>query len=359
MVAVEPEDASYEWLRDRLSTLAAAKHEGERDLVWVDGQKRLAVARDVRGRVEVFVVGPPLTAHTRIVKDSLEHESWTTSTGSALPANRVVLPLAPHFDEVAAFLCTELINNGVQGNAQTAFDRTEPLLALALTRTQLADQVLLGLFGELALLEALLSEAPSTSSEVVMTSWAGSSPSARDFQLENVGVEVKTTTSPASVHHVQGVHQVELGHSNSGAPESHLFLLSLGLTWVTEDDGGRTIPDMVDSVLELVTDVQVRTDFLARIKQYGGDAAIGYDHEHDRDRPRYTQRFSFRFERLYDMTDPRIRVLRSADLVGLSELDPSSVTFRVQLPNHVRGELNPVTGWRSLAATILKVAASG
>jgi hypothetical protein len=346
-------DGSYEWLRERLALIAPAARDSERELLWVDAQRRLAVARDAKGRVEVFIVGPALFANTRIVRDSVEHQSWTTSKGHELAATRVVLPPMPHYDGVAAFLCTELLSNGVQDEPQRSFDLTEPVLAMALARTQLTDQVLMGLVGELALLDSLLRRCSRSEVETVLESWAGSSPSSRDFQLGSVGIEVKTTTALSSTHHVQGTHQVEIGHSNTGAPESLLFLLSLGVNWIVDEEGGTTLPRLVDSILAKVEDEQAREGFVARVKQYGGDAAIGYDHVRDRERPRYLQRFSFRFERLYDMTDPRIMVLRSPQVVGLSDIEPSSITFKIRLRDQVRGELNPVTGWHALTGAIL------
>jgi hypothetical protein len=349
-------DRSYEWLRERLAHIAPAARDSERELLWVDAEKRIAVARDIKGKVEVFIVGPALVAKSRIVRDSVEHQSWTTSEGRELPATRVVLPPMPHYDGVAAFLCTELLSNGVQHEPQKSFSLTEPVLAMALARTQLADQVLMGLVGELALLDNLLRRCSRSDVETVLESWAGSSPSSRDFQLGSVGIEVKTTTALSSTHHVQGVYQVELGHSNTGAPESALFLLSLGVNWIAGDEGGTTLPRLVDSILAQVENEQAREGFAARIKQYGGDAAIGYDHVRDRERPRYLQRFSFRFERLYDMTDSGIKVLRSPQLVGLSDIEPSSVTFKIQLRDQVRGELNPLTGWQALTGAILNAA---
>ena len=71
---------------------------------------------------------------------------------------------------------------------------------------------------------------------------------------------------------------------------------------MADTEVGRSLPDLVESILRLVPDEQDRVDLLARIKQYGGDAAIGYDHARDRAKPRYAARFYFRFERLYEDT---------------------------------------------------------
>lgn len=351
--------ATYEWLREQLAGVAPAHDSAARDLLWVDLEHRLAVARDAASRVEVFITGPPLIAATRVVGDALEHDTWSTFHGGELPATRVVFPRGEHLDHVAALLCVELLDNGLHRDAQAAFEHAEPLVALALSRDQVTDQALLGLVGELVFFDQLLSQAPANAISEVLASWAGSSPSARDFQLGSVGIEVKTTQSGSSTHHVQGVHQVELGHSNSGGPETALFLLSLDLSWQEQRENGQTLPALVDSLLARISGSGERAALLARIKQYGGDSAIGYDHERDHGRPRYQRMFFLRFERLYDMSDGRLKLLTSATLAGLDHVDPSSVAFRVVLPAQVRGELNPVVGWAAVTSTLFAAAGYG
>ena len=90
--------------------------------------------------------------------------------------------------------------------------------------------------------------------------------------------------------------------------------------------------------------------------QYGGDAAIGYDHERDMLKTRYARRFYFRFERMYDMSDTRLQLLTSRHLAGLTHMDPGSVNFRVVLPDRVRGALNPTNGWAPLRTRVFAAA---
>ena len=230
-----------------------------------------------------------------------------------------MLPRGEHFDQVGAVLCVELIKSGLTEDAQGAFSAVEPLIALALARELAADTTIMGLFGETLLLQNLLLASPPPLANDLVHSWAGSAPSARDFEVNNVGIEVKTTQGAASVHHVEGVHQVELGHSNTGGLETDLFLLSLGLVVVDRLEDGLSLPELVDAVLAHLPDPEVRSDLLARIKQYGGDAAIGYDHVRDRAKPRYSTRYFLLFERLYDLTDERLRLLSSEQLLRVEE----------------------------------------
>lgn len=348
-------EESYEGLRARIVSLPPEPDIRSRTLAWVTGDRHLAVSRNPDGRVEVFVAGDPLRATSTAVGEVLEHDRWAADGGEEFEASRVVLPLGAHFDQFAALLCVELVDHGVAGDHHKAFAAVEPLIELALTREHATDLTLMGLIGELALLRKLLEEVPASARFDVLSSWAGSQPSSRDFQLDRVGVEVKTTQGASSVHKVSGVHQIEFGRSNGGVPESHLYMLSLGITWVSDDEGD-SLPELVDDVLALVPDDEDRAGLLARIKEYGGDSAIGYDHARDGRKARYASRFTFRFERLYDMTDDNLKLLTSDRLVGLTNIDPTSVEFRVQLEERVRGDLNPVTGWSALAKTVLAAA---
>lgn len=356
---MERRDSTYERLRSDILTLESASTNAERRLVWATDEHVVAVARDSSGRLEVFIPGEPLASTSKKVADVLEHQTWKSDDGSDMPATRVVLPLGEHFDHLGALLCVELVEHGVEIDTQDAFTAVEPLLALALSREQLGDLTLMGLVGELSLLDQLIAAAAPGAAREILHSWAGSAPSARDFQLGSAGIEVKTTQGAASVHHVEGVHQVELGSSNAGVIETALFMLSLGITWIDDPGLGTSLPELVDRLLERLEHPDDQADLLARIKQYGGDAAIGYDHARDKNRPKFQNRFYFRFQRLYDMTDERIKVLTRAHLEGLVNVDAGSVSFRVTLNDKVRGELNPVAGWDRLVKSLMERASPG
>lgn len=348
-----PLERSFEWLRDRVGRLEPAVGPQSRDVVWVDESHAVAVARDHRGQLEVFVVGDQLVPHVPAVRECLEYQRWATTSGEELNANRVVLPSAPHFDAVTALICVELIDNGLHSDPQAAFGRTEPVIALALRRAAMGHEALLGLAGELVFLSALTRAASPLAASALVEGWKGSRPSTRDFQLGPVGVEVKTTTGPASEHYIHGVRQVELGVPVDGVPETSLFLMSLGIRWLDGSSAGFRIPELVDSVLSQLPDASAAERFLTEVRQYGGDVALGYDHEVHRTASRFRRPFEVRFERLYDMTDDAIQVLRSSDLDGLVHLEQNSVTFRVSLPVQVRGDINPVTGMAAIVGRVL------
>lgn len=345
----ESRSPSYEWLREKIGQTPPSAGDRARDVVWADGARSLGVSRDELGRVEIFVIGDALVPRDALVAENLVHDVWATRDGSSLAANRLVLPATPHLDGFAAFICAELVENGLEVDRAGAFARSEPVIAMALRRAGISNQALVGLAGELLFLSALASSTPDASA--VVEAWAGSVPSSRDFQLGPVGVEVKTTTGSQSEHHIQGFHQIELGTSVGGAPETHLFLLSIGIRWQPVGSPGRTIPGLVDSVLEQLPDDDANA-FLDKVKQYGGDASVGYDHRQHASNARFQQPFQAVFERLYDMTDDRLGLLRSSDLDEASHVDVGSVSFQVRLPARIRGEINPVTGMKAVTARV-------
>lgn len=346
---------TYESLRDAVVGLSPALTESDRTLVWAEATHCVGVARDPYGRLEVFLAGDPLDAADPLVAENLDHQVWTTSSGACLPANRLVLPDAAHFDGVAAFICTELIENGARSDLVLAFRRSEPVIALALRRAALSNQALLGLAGELFVLARLTESSPIIADSLV-ASWYGFAPSSRDLQLGSVGVEIKTTNASTSLHHINGLHQIELGASVDDVQEAHLYLLSIGIEWLpaTSAGSGRSIPELVDAIVDSLSDVALREAFIERVRQYGGDAAIGYDHRSHRLATRYARRFHTRFERLYDLSDERIRIIRSADIDHAAHVELNSVNFRVRLPARVRGDLNPIAGMSNAARHLLE-----
>ena len=340
---------TYEALRDEIAALVPANSSDSRTLLWAESSHAVALARDPRGRLEVFVVGEPVDATDRLVRENLEHQVWTTASGNPLPASRLVLPEAEHFDGVAAFICTELSQNGISADREVAFRDSEPVIALALRRAALSNQALVGLAGEMFVLARLVELLPHRATSIV-DGWYGSGPSSRDLQLGAIGVEIKTTASSESVHHIQGLHQVEKGLSVDGVPETHLFLLSIGVEWLpSAAQSGWTIPHLVEAVVSVLPDSDRRDAFLDRVKQYGGDSALGYDHELNRGAQRYVTPFQTRFERLYDLSDERIKLLLASDVRHASNVEPDSISYRVRLQPKVTGDVNPVAGMRKIS----------
>jgi hypothetical protein len=304
-----------------------------------------------------------LAPASNLIKDFLEFQKWhRDGDNPKLLANRLVLPAVGHYDQVAAFICTELLRNGADTDLLMAFRHTEPIVEMAIRRLRLTDQALLGLAGELIVMDALVKQIRPEGVASIVRSWDGWKESLRDFSWADTGVEVKTTTLSTSSHMIEGVHQVELRSARSLLPENRLYLVSLGLQWVSHAEGAFSIPSLVDSIISRVgsqdnaRDAPALIDLLiSRIHEYGSGAEIGYDHRTMRSDPVFSRPFVARFVRGYDMLDEKIRIIRSPDIAPHVHVDSSSLSYRLELPSRVSGDLNPVVGLQATARLVLNM----
>jgi hypothetical protein len=342
--------------------LPYATSDGDREIGWGSSGGSVGLARTSVGRVEIFLPGPPLEATSRRVREALEHQHWFRADGGALEANRILLPEAGHFEQVAAFLSTELLRNGAPTDLPSAFASTEPLIEMAIEELLLAEDAFRGLCGEIRLLVALLRDAPDERVQEVLASWKGYGESARDFQLGLAGVEVKTTTHATSSHLFRGVHQLEPGHGVDGADETTYLLVSLGLAWADaheQDESQTSLPDLVDSAITRLHETMgpaaegAAAEFILRIAEYGSPATIGYNHATMREHARFARRFRLAFARGYDMADHQIRLITTQDLVQRPFIQADSLHVRVDFPDQVTGDVNPVHGLAACAQRIL------
>ncbi|WP_153505757.1 PD-(D/E)XK motif protein [Cumulibacter manganitolerans] len=352
----ETDQTTYEQLKSYVGSLDPAPSSIERYIGFADEGHSIALSRDEGGRVEVFLVGERLAASQAVVDRAMDYrDDWQSSNEGAICANQIVLPGDAHFDSAAALICVELIEAGYNDDPTGAFAQVEPLIAKFIYGAdQVGDQVLVGLYGELVLLDELtVSVQPAVVDDLVQ-SWFGWRPSSRDFQLGAIGVEVKTTSGSTSTHHIQGFQQVEVGHPVTDVAETSLHLLSLGVLAVPKGQrAGETVPSIVERILQRITSTSAQADFLDRVQQYGGDASLGYKHARDKNKSRFQKRFSRTFERLYDLADDNLRILKRSDVAGFSHIDVDSVEFRIALPYPFRGVVNPVSGLTSIVDLLL------
>lgn len=350
---------SYEQIHQLLQTLPSATSDSTRDIGWLDHAQVLGISRDATGRLEMFLTGAPLDCNSETVRANLVHDDWYRTLGDEFPANRLVLPSEDHFDAVVAFLCAHLIENGVSRNVQRSFTQSEPVIALALERSRLQGESLIGLIGELLVLRALLVRWPAQTPAVI-GSWYGYTRSARDFQVGTVGIEVKATRGNRSRHHVHGLRQIEPGHTPTGGFETNLFITSIGLEAVDSSDanpGAWTLPHLVTSIVELISSSVANAnqgtalidEFLIAVKQYGLDSGWGYDHHDAQQRLMYGQAWQTVFTRSYRMGDPAIAVPHTAECSRYTAVELDSFKFVIDLPNQITGDTNPLIGLPALA----------
>lgn len=350
---------TYEEILGTIQAASRASSNDDRDISWLGSS--VGIAKNPTGLLEIFLKGPPLVGRYRRVASAIEYQRWYRAGGRELSASRLLLPAAGHFEHVAAFVCTELLRNGADVDIEGAFAKSEPVIDLAITDLLVAEEALVGLFGELTVLQALLLAAEPAAAPLILEGWQGFKETSRDFQFGFLGAEVKATTGESSSHLFSGVHQMELGHGVDGADERAFRIVSIGLDLAEEADGptAQALPELVDRMLATVrrrsgiSEGNI-SDFLGRLAQYG-QAHLGYDHVSMSGSSRYSKRFRVKFARAYDVSDRLVRLFTTEDLRARPFVDGGSMRLRVNFPDQVDGDNNPVAGLGAVAQHLLSI----
>lgn len=347
---------SYEEVLDRINAIPAGLTGDDRTITWLTGAQVVGLARNSRGHLELFLAGDQLKPRTGTVKSAMHHHSWHRDNQPPLSANRIRLPALGHFDQVGAFIAAELLREQADTNLERAFAVTEPLIELAIKRLEISENAILGLVGELLLLDALCRRAEGLHVGPLVQAWDGWRRSARDLTWEGTGVEIKTTTRTTSSHAIHGVHQIEPAAATNDDPgEARLLLVSIGLRQADTNMTAFSIPSLVESIVDRLNATGTTglvDEFLTRVAMYGSESGIGYEHATMASEAPFTAPFTLTFFRGYDMTDPAVQVLRRDDVVAHQHVDAQSLTFRVELPATISIN-NPVSGARRVAEWIL------
>lgn len=347
---------SYEDVLDQIVSIPAGSTGNDRTITWLTPSPVVGVARNSRGHLELFLAGDPLKARTSTVRSAMQHHSWHRDNQPPLSANRILLPPMGHFDQVGAFIAAELLRESAEADLPRAFAVTEPLVELSIKRLEITENAILGLVGELLVLDALCRRADDVHVGPIVQAWDGWRRSARDLTWEGIGVEVKTTTRSTSSHTIHGIHQIEPSPAtDDDLGEARLLLVSLGLRQAEPDVPAVSIPSLVNSMLERLDAsgaAGMIDDFLTHVSVYGSEAGMGYDHAEMANDAPFTTPFTVTFVRGYDMGDPAVEVLRRDDVVPHQHVDVESLTFRVDLPATINLD-NPVAGIRRVADAVL------
>ena len=133
--------ATYENLRLQIAALKRPRTNDRREVHWATEARVLGISRTHEDRLEIFLVGPALASSIPSISAALEFGPWwhRDATTPAFEANRLLLPSTGSFDEVTAFVCTELLRNGADTSLEPGFRKTEPIIALVIERLRLSD----------------------------------------------------------------------------------------------------------------------------------------------------------------------------------------------------------------------------
>lgn len=355
---------TFESLLRLVEQLPQPKVDDEREVHWVDAGHVVGISRQQGGAIEIFLCGEELRTSSLLIKRHLRFDEWTRGGGDVFRANRLVLPSEDYYIPTAAFLVEELLRRNIIVSLASGFFQTEPLIEMVLRRTALTEDEILGLLGELRFLEALLAIAPDQRTKArAIDAWRGHERGTRDFVIGTCGVEVKTTRGDHSRHSISNVMQVDPRRSLSGEAQEELFLLSLGFRPVEQPLGlsGFSLPESVDSILSSLASAgqsgemgELQVLFLEKVSRYGSGKERGYEHQEMKQWSAYQGRWQHSFLRIYDMADSAIKVLRRHDIQHCSHVVFDSVSFDIDLPDTVSGDLNPQSDLFSIARRLLQ-----
>lgn len=347
---------NYEDILVQIKSIPAGNAGYDRTITWLTTAQVVGVARNSRGHLELFLAGEKLEARTQTVRSSMQHHSWHRENQLPLSANRILLPPLGHFDQVGAFIAAELLRENADGYLERAFALTEPLIELSIKRLEISKNAILGLVGELLVLDALCRRADDVDVVPLTEAWHGWRRSFRDISWDGTGLEIKTTTRSTSNHAIQGIHQVEpVPATDADTGEDRLIFVSVGLREAEPEVPAVSIPSLVNSLLDRLSTAGTEgaiMNFLTHVSVYGSESGIGYEHSTMAKDAPFTTQFAVTFIRGYDMGDPGVEVLRREDVIAHQHVDIQSLNFRVDLPAVIKFD-NPVVGIRRVVDTIL------
>ncbi|GAA1840594.1 hypothetical protein GCM10009772_17810 [Pseudonocardia alni subsp. carboxydivorans] len=257
------------------------------------GARHLLVPIDPRHTLQEDVDGRAVTLRRQELEDET---SFRVYASLALVDDRL--------GDLFTALCAEALTriDATPDRAVTALRKTlaDWRSLLSGSRRTLTPAELAGLYGELTVLLALLIRDPGA-----VAFWTGPFRSRQDFHRADIALEVKSTTSVESRSiRIHGVGQLDGGDGR------------LLLTWLRlRTDRGRSVPDLVDEVLQVADD---EAAFLSALRECGYQAS---------EREVYARRvFEVVEQRTFDVGPgfPRVTtagLVGDATLAGLANID--------------------------------------
>jgi hypothetical protein len=352
---------SFEEIRTKVEELPLPSNSSYRELHWVDVGK-IGIAKTSYGAFELFFVGEKVATNSALVERHIEFGRWEGSSGREYDATRVILPRDPHFLAISSLIATECLREGMLdkgATVQSIFRKVEPIIELSLKRGALSDEQLIGLLGELILLEQMLlsvSDSPQLFGEI-LDMWRGHTPASRDFIIDRTAIEVKTTRSDSSRHYIHGLQQIETKKLPDSQFEEKLYIFSVGL--LQTKNGAYSLSTQAERIFELLGVSQktnyrtvLQNRFLGHLLDYGSSGK-GYNHLEMAFQEPYTTTYGMNFiPRLYDLSDPGM-LLISTEQLESTFINPKHIEFLVDFPSSVSHE-NPLPDWRKGINFIIK-----
>ena len=343
---------SYEEIHVLASRICSPRTGGNLSVEWVL-PRRLAIGRDSEDRHLLVMGAQGIRAESGAVQRALMEGTWSNEAGSDIEGTLLRLHSGEEFMVATTTIAVELLRRDLGARpVDEVFLEIEPFVELVIRRILLPPESLLGLVGELLVLDYLvdvIGELSHAKRVDPAAAWQGHSRKSRDFRLNRLGLEVKTTTGPSSRHRIGGLDQIEPRMLDDQALEA-LFLVSIGLREDVAGTSRISVVTLTESILGKL-DLEAGERFLDQLRQYGPNDCAGYDHATMATWEPYARGFSTTFPpRVYDMSDQNLLVIRRR---GLQQhfpfVVPEGIAFTVDLPDSVPGShgANPRAGLRA------------
>ena len=358
---------SFEQIAGILESMASPQAAEHFRVEWLVDEV-LAVGRSRAGGHCIFIVCDPLAPTVPAVERSLRFGQWQTRGDVVIRSNLLTLPSGEQFGTATAAIAAELLRRRASSSEPLSevFSHVEEFIALVLRSVLMPPDFVLGLLGELLILDEYLGALGERAQAGDPTAiWRGWTQQARDFMLGTVSLEIKTTGLQMSRHQIHGLDQIEPRRLDGGATES-LFLGSIGLRRGAA--GAYSVAGLTNRVLEKLGPRteggslnEGQTRFLDRLAQYGPRDSVGYVHTEMADQDLYTEGYTTTFPpRFYDMADGNLRLIRSSDLAEqFPHVRVQGIAYTIDLPAVVPGSIeNPKPHFRAFLQGLAAVSAS-
>lgn len=341
--------SQYDEIKKRVADLEPPGAESEYEMR-TEIVGKLAYGRGYGGSYVICFLGADLNPSSDRVKQYLHYsDSWRSEGGgSDFEGSLLTFPESEEFSAVVAMIAMECIDAGIESwDMAHCLPKVEPIIELVLSQPNLPGSFVVGLYGELFVLRAVMTcmkGAMGTVSDPTGC-WKGAERSARDFSVdcggESIGIEVKTTLGNSSRHTISGLDQVEL---QVGDGEEKLYLASIG---IQKSPGGESIAGLTDNILDLIkslspTPTDDQNKFLDRLKSYGPSSTQRYDHVRMKDEQPFSVGYDHHFNRLYDMGDRNIEIIRSECVKKRRHVEHRGISYKISLEDKIPDSRNPV-----------------
>lgn len=149
-----------------------------------------------------------------------------------------------------------------------------------------------GLFGELEFIKALINENIPTGE--VIDAWKGADAEDKDFQFQDIGIEVKSSHKQDKLVKISNIRQLD----NAGYKELYLYYYS----FAKSNGGSTTLPMQIDEIRSLLVGSPYLEEFESKLLN------VGYN---DADKKSYKACYTMTYEDAYLVEDsfPKISVI--------------------------------------------------